>query len=247
VVQPDRADVTARETDYKTAAKERAAAGEVMREELDSKLARFEELEQQLADPAVQADSQRMSAVAREHGSLARMARRYRDFLTVEREIAEHTEMAAGDDADLRELAEAELPELRCRRDSEWDALLDACLEDPDADRSRCIMELRAGTGGDEAALFVRDLFEMYRRYAAEIGWDIEVMDANPTELGGFKELVIAVSGGDVFRRLQYESGGHRVQRVPDTEAKGRVHTSAATVAVLPEPEDVEVTISPDE
>jgi peptide chain release factor 1 len=239
--------LTARATDYKTAAKDRVAAGEVMREELDSKLARFEELEQQLADPAVQADSQRMSAVAREHGSLARTARRYRDFLTVEREIAEHAEMAAGDDADLRELAEAELPELRCRRDSEWDALLDACLEDPDADRSRCIMELRAGTGGDEAALFVRDLFEMYRRYAAEIGWDIEVMDANPTELGGFKELVIAVSGGDVFRRLQYESGGHRVQRVPDTEAKGRVHTSAATVAVLPEPEDVEVTISPDE
>ncbi len=222
-------------------------AGMVMREELDSKLARFEELEKLLADPQVLADSQRMSAVAREHGGLARLARQYRNFLSLEDEIAEHTEMAAGDDADLRELAEAELPDLRKRRDAEWDSILDACLDDPDADRSRCIVELRAGTGGEEAALFVRDLFEMYRRYAAEVGWDIEVMDASPTELGGFKDLVIGVSGQDVFRRLQFESGGHRVQRVPDTETKGRVHTSAATVAVLPEPEDVEVSIAPEE
>ncbi len=218
-----------------------------MREELDSKLARFEELEALLGHPAVLADSQRMATVAREHGSLARLARRYRDFLALEREIAEHTEMAAGADPDLRELAEAELPDLQHRHETEWDEILDACHDDPDADRARCIIELRAGTGGDEAALFVRDLFEMYRRYAAEIGWDIEVLDASPTELGGFKDLVIGVAGQEVFRRLQYESGGHRVQRVPDTETKGRVHTSAATVAVLPEPEDVEVTIAPEE
>ena len=188
-----------------------------------------------------------MSAIAREHGSLTRIVRRYKAFLAIGQEIDEYNEMISGDDADLRELAEAELPNLQKRRDDEWDAILDVCLDDPDADRARCIVEIRAGTGGDEAALFVRDLFEMYRRYATETGWNVEVMDASPTELGGFKELVIGVSGGEVFRHLQYESGGHRVQRVPDTETKGRVHTSAATVAVLPEPEDVEVTIAPDE
>jgi len=108
-------------------------------------------------------------------------------------------------------------------------------------------VELRAGTGGDEAALFVRNIYEMYRRYGVEQGWDIEVLDASATELGGFKELVLGVSGEGVYRKLQFESGGHRVQRVPDTETKGRIHTSAATVAVLPEPEDVEVSIAPDE
>ena len=207
-----------------------------MREELDAKLARFEELERLLADPEVLADSHRLSAVAREHGGLTRIVRRYKAFLAMGREVEEYTEMLSGDDAEFRQLAETELPNLQKRRDEEWDAILDVCLDDPDADRARCIVELRAGTGGDEAALFVRDLFEMYRRYATEIGWNVEVMDASPTELGG-----------EVFRHLQYESGGHRVQRVPDTETKGRVHTSAATVAVLPEPEDVEVTISPDE
>jgi peptide chain release factor 1 len=155
--------------------------------------------------------------------------------------------MRRGGDQELKELAEAELPEIAARREKEWDELVDFCSDDQDADRARCIMELRAGTGGDEAALFVRDLYEMYRRYATEAGWDIEVMDASPTELGGFKELVLGVSGENVFRKLQYESGGHRVQRVPDTETKGRIHTSAATVAVLPEPEDVEVSLSPDE
>jgi peptide chain release factor 1 len=155
--------------------------------------------------------------------------------------------MAAGSDHELKCLAESELPDLRRRREREWDELVELCSDDDDADRARCIMELRAGPGGDAAALFVRDLYEMYRRYATEVGWDIEVMDASPTELGGFKELVLGVSGENVYRKLQYESGGHRVQRVPDTETKGRIHTSAATVAVLPEPEDVEVSLSPDE
>ena len=184
-----------------------------MREELDAKLARFEELERLLADPEVLADSHRLSAVAREHGGLTRIVRRYKAFLAMGREVEEYTEMLSGDDAEFRQLAETELPNLQKRRDEEWDAILDVCLDDPDADRARCIVELRAGTGGDEAALFVRDLFEMYRRYATEIGWNVEVMDASPTELGGFKELVIGVSGGEVFRHLQYESGGHRVHR----------------------------------
>jgi peptide chain release factor 1 len=218
-----------------------------MRDQLEAKLARFEELERAMVDPAVLAEPQKLAAVAREHGTLAKLARKYRGFVGLERQIAELEEMRHGGDQELKELAEAELPEIAARREKEWDELVDSCSDDQDADRARCIMELRAGTGGDEAALFVRDLYEMYRRHATEAGWDIEVMDASPTELGGFKELVLGISGENVFRKLQYESGGHRVQRVPDTETKGRIHTSAATVAVLPEPEDVEVSLSPDE
>ena len=218
-----------------------------MRDQLEAKLSRFEELERALVDPMVLANQSRLSAVAREHGTLARLALKYRQFVALEREIAEHVEMAAGDDPDLKDLAKSELPSLRQRREQEWDELLELCSDDEDADRARCIMELRAGTGGDEAALFVRDLYEMYRRYCTEQGWDVEVLDASPTELGGFKELVLGLSGAAIYRKLQHESGGHRVQRVPDTETKGRIHTSAATVAVLPEPEDVEVSLSPDE
>ena len=218
-----------------------------MRDQLEARLSRFEELERAMVDPEVLSQPQRLAAVAREHGTLAKLARKYRAFVAIERQIAELEEMSRGDDHEFKAMAQAELGVLTARREREWDELLDLCSDDEDADRSRLIMELRAGTGGDEAALFVRDLYEMYRRYATEVGWEIEVMDASPTELGGFKELVLGVSGENVFRKLQFESGGHRVQRVPDTETKGRIHTSAATVAVLPEPEDVEVSLSPDE
>jgi peptide chain release factor 1 len=218
-----------------------------MRDLLEAKLARFEELERAMVDPEVLADQQRLSSTAREHGTLARLALKYRQFVTLERQVGDLQAMVGGDDRELRALAEAELPDLERKREQEWDELLDLCSDDEDADRTRCIMELRAGTGGDEAALFVRDLYEMYRRYGAEQGWEFEVLDASPTELGGFKEFVLGVSGPAVYRRLQHESGGHRVQRVPDTETKGRIHTSAATVAVLPEPEDVEVSLSADE
>ena len=218
-----------------------------MRDELEARLARFEELERAMVDPEVLANQQRLSATAREHGTLARLALKYRQFVGLERQIDDLQGMIRGADHDLRALAVAELPELEGRREQEWDELLELCSDDEDADRARCIMELRAGTGGDEAALFVRDLYEMYRRYGVERGWSFEVLDASPTELGGFKDLVLGVSGEAVYRKLQHESGGHRVQRVPDTETKGRIHTSAATVAVLPEPEDVEVSLSPDE
>lgn len=218
-----------------------------MRDQLEEKLARFEELERAMADPVVLADQQRLSAVAREHGSLVRLASKFRGFRRIEQQIADLLEMSRGDDQELRALAAAELPELESRRDLEWDELADLCGDDDDTDRPRCIMELRAGTGGEEAALFVRDLYDMYRRHGAEQGWDFELLDASPTELGGFKELIMGVSGDGVYRRLRHESGGHRVQRVPDTETKGRIHTSAATVAVMPEPEDVEVSLSPDD
>lgn len=218
-----------------------------MREMLDEKLARFELLESQMVDPDVLSDSNKIAAVAREHGSLAKLAMSYRKFRDINDGITDAKEMIEGDDAEMRELAEAELPELKSQREKVWTELLDMTIGGEDANRTRCVMEIRAGTGGDEAALFAGNLFAMYKKYAETKGWKIEVMDASHTELGGFKDLTLGVSGEGVFRELQYESGGHRVQRVPETETKGRIHTSAATVAVLPEPEDVEVDLKPDD
>jgi peptide chain release factor 1 len=218
-----------------------------LREDLDKKLARFEELERQLLDPAVLADGARMAPIAREHGSLAKLANKYRRFKNLNQQIAEANELLEHGDGEMRELAEMELPTLRAEREALWDELLDMTIGGEDANRSRCVMEIRAGTGGDEAALFARDLYEMYKKFAETKGWKVEVLDLSPTELGGFKEIVLGLEGEGVYRELQYESGGHRVQRVPETEAKGRIHTSAATVAVLPEPEDVEIDLSRDD
>ncbi|MCA9184929.1 MAG: peptide chain release factor 1 [Pirellulaceae bacterium] len=218
-----------------------------MRELLDEKLARFEKLERMLTDPAVLADGHKMAAVAREHGSLLKLASKYRKFKAVNQQIRETQQLIDGDDAEMSELAEAELPELREKREELWHQLLDLTVGGEDAMRTRCVMEIRAGTGGDEAALFAGDLYQMYKKHAEIKGWKTEILDAQATELGGFKEIVLAFEGEGVYRELQYESGGHRVQRVPETEAKGRVHTSAATVAVLPEPEDVEIDLKPDD
>jgi peptide chain release factor 1 len=218
-----------------------------MRKLLEDNLHRFEELESQLVDPEVLTNSLRLSAVAREHGSLAKMAKKYRRFIELNSEISDALEMIAGDDFEMRELAESELPELKASRETIWEDLLDMTIGGEDANRARCIVEVRAGTGGDEAALFARDLFEMYSHYAESRGWKREILNANPTELGGFKEISFGLEGEGVFRLLQFESGGHRVQRVPETEAMGRIHTSAATVAVMAEPEDVEVTLTSDD
>ncbi|HVX63076.1 MAG TPA: PCRF domain-containing protein, partial [Pirellulales bacterium] len=218
-----------------------------MRDLLDQQLARFDELEQQLVDPEVLGNSTQLAAVARERGSLAKLATKYRHFKELNSQISEAMEMVEGTDAEMRELAEAELPQLKSEREEVWSDLLDMTIGGEDANRTRCVMEIRAGTGGDEAALFARDLYDMYKHYAEAKGWKVEVLELHPTELGGFKELVLGLEGEGVYRELQYESGGHRVQRVPETEAKGRIHTSAATVAVMPEPEDVEIDLSPDD
>jgi peptide chain release factor 1 len=216
-----------------------------MRDQLEKSLARFEELERMMVDPAVLTNPGKMAAVARERGGLVRVAGKYRDFKQVNAQIAEALEMAEGGDADMRELAQAELPGLRERREKLYDDLLDLTAAGEDANRTRCMLEIRAGTGGEEAALFARDLYDMYKKFCEKHGWKVEVLDMNSTELGGFKEIVLGVEGEGVYRTLQYESGGHRVQRVPETEAKGRIHTSAATVAVMPEPEDVEIELKP--
>ena len=218
-----------------------------MRELLDQKLARFDELEKQLVDPVVLANSSQLAGVARERGSLAKLATKYRHFKQLNAQISDALEMVEGADAEMRELAEAELPQLKDEREAIWSELLDMTIGGEDANRTRCVMEIRAGTGGDEAALFARDLYEMYKHYGESKGWKFEVLELHPTELGGFKEIILGVEGEGVYRELQYESGGHRVQRVPETEAKGRIHTSAATVAVMPEPEDVEIDLKPDD
>ncbi len=218
-----------------------------MRKMLDEQLGRFEELERQMSDPEVLANSSRMAAAAREHGSLAKLATKYRRFKELNQEMTELAAMTEGDDPEEREFAAELLPERKAARERLWDELLDMTIGGEDANRTRCVMEIRAGTGGDEAALFARNLYEMYQHYADAKGWKVEVLDASPTELGGFKDITLAFEGEGVYRELQYESGGHRVQRVPETEAKGRIHTSAATVVVLPEPEDVEVNLKPDD
>lgn len=212
-----------------------------IREQLEVSLKRFEELEVQLADPAIQGDSNKMAAVAREHGSLNKLANKYRTFKKMSDEMRELNDMVNSEDIDERTMASEELERLKRDREQLWTELLDSTIGGEDANRARCVMEIRAGTGGEEAALFARDLYEMYKHFADLKHWKVEIMDASASERGGFKEIILAFEGEGVFRELQFESGGHRVQRVPETEAQGRIHTSAATVAVMAEPEDIEI------
>ncbi|QDV33223.1 peptide chain release factor 1 [Tautonia plasticadhaerens] len=216
-----------------------------MFEKLQSDYRRFLEVDSALLDPHVSSDPVRVSALAKERGTLAKSAVPYGRYLDLGQQIAEAEAMAVEEsDPDMRAYAEAELEALRARREELAETLRNLLYDRAaGADRSGLIMEIRAGTGGDEAALFARDLLEMYRRYCESKRWSFEVLDLTPTELGGAKEVSFAINGDGAFRHLQFESGGHRVQRVPETEAQGRIHTSAATVAVLPEPEEVEVDI----
>ncbi len=216
-----------------------------MRDILEQQLTRFEELERLMVDPDTLASPARLAQIAREHGTLAKSVTKYRRFKQLNAQIMEAKAMASGHDLELRQMAEMELVELKAEREVLWAEILDMVAGGEDALRTRCMLEIRAGTGGDEAALFARDLYEMYRHYCETKGWTVEVMDLSPTELGGFKEVILGLEGEGVYRAMQYENGGHRVQRVPETEAKGRVHTSAATVAVMPEPEDLEIDLKP--
>jgi len=210
----------------------------------EKSLARFRELEEQLADPAVVADHKRYSQVAKELASLAKTVRPYLDFLKLTEDV-KHAEalVASESDAEMRAYAEQELSGLRQRLAEVVARLEDLLLVEPGEDYDSVIMEIRAGTGGDEAALFAGDLYGMYTHYARDRGWRVEDISFSPGEHGGFKEVTLSVTGDDVFRDLRYESGGHRVQRVPKTETQGRIHTSAATVAVMPEPDTVQVEV----
>ena len=212
---------------------------------LDVKLQRFRELEEQLSDPAVASDTTRRTAISKEHGGLLKLIKPYLEFQQIEKAIAEAETLLAEPDADMKAMAEEELATLRPRYDALKTKIEDILLVDPSEDFDRLILEIRAGTGGDEAALFAGDLYEMYTRYARTQGWNVEEISSSTGEAGGFKEVVVSVKGEGVFNALRFESGGHRVQRVPKTETQGRIHTSLATVGVLPEPDEVQIEIKP--
>ena len=206
-------------------------------------VSRFHEIEQQLADPAVSADRSRFARLAKEHGALAKQVRPYLEYRQVVANLKQAEELAASEsDPEMQELARQEIVVLTGRRDTLQARLEDFLLAEGE-DFTSIIMEIRGGTGGDEAALFAGDLYAMYTHYARDMGWKVEDISFSPGEAGGYKDVVFSVTGDDVFQQLRYESGGHRVQRVPKTEQQGRIHTSAATVAVLPEPDEVQIEI----
>ena len=214
---------------------------------IEKRRARLAELETQIADPALFNDRARAEELMREHRRAQELMRDWDELQSVRRQQEENRELAAGEDEELAVLAQADLAELEPRV-AQLEERIQYSLLPRDATEDRdALVEIRAGTGGDEASLFAGDLLGMYQRYADSRGWRFEILDASPSDVGGFKEVTARVSGEEVFRYLKYESGVHRVQRVPVTETQGRIHTSTATVAVLPEAEEVDVEIRPED
>ena len=207
---------------------------------------RFGEVEARMAAGP---DADAYVKLASEYAELEPLVKKIREYQAAIKERADLEAMLAdrGTDADMRELAEMELPELRERIETLSEEIQILLLPKDAADEKSAIIEIRAGTGGSEAALFAGDLFRMYERYASDKGWRVEVLSASEGEAGGYKEIIATISGKGVFSRLKFESGVHRVQRVPETESGGRIHTSAATVAVLPEAEDIDIEIRPED
>ncbi len=214
-----------------------------MLQKLEDVERRYIELEDRLVDPDLLANRKDFARLAKERSEIEPIVAAYREWKKLRQEIEGHRSLLEAGDAEIRELAKEELPALR-QRCAETEERLRILLlpKDPNDDRS-VLLEIRAGTGGEEASLFAAELFRMYSRYAESRGWRSEVLSANPTGLGGFKEIITLVGGQGAYSRLKYEGGVHRVQRVPVTEGSGRIHTSAVTVAVLPEADEVEVAI----
>jgi peptide chain release factor 1 len=205
---------------------------------------RADQIAAQMNRPEVAASSARMVQLAREHGELEKIARTYREYRRISDQLEESEQLAVDNsDEELRQLAEAELPGLRARREQLLDSLKERLVTGNQAAVRSIILEIRAGTGGEEAALFASDLLGMYTAYAARKGFKVEVLSISPSDLGGVREAILNITGDEVYLHFRFEAGGHRVQRVPKTEAQGRIHTSAATVAVLPEPEEIEIDI----
>jgi peptide chain release factor 1 len=214
---------------------------------IERKRERFDQLERDIADPQLFDNRKRAGDIMREHAATKQLLATWRDLETARRQLEDNRELAAANDADLAQMAQEEIPALE-NRVVELEFQMQLGLLPPDeADDRAAIVEIRAGTGGSEAAIFAADLYRMYNRYAETAGLKIEDMDSSPSELGGLKETIFRVSGESVFRKLRYESGVHRVQRVPATEAQGRIHTSTATVAVLPEAEEIDLELKPEE
>ena len=212
---------------------------------LEDVVDRFREVEGLLSDPAIISDQKRYRELAKEHADLTGVVTAYSNYKQVCNEIEGNRELLQENDPEMKELAKAELPELEEQQAALEDQLRLLLIPKDPNDEKNIILEIRAGTGGDEAALFAADLFRMYCRYADRNRWKVEMMSTSETSGGGFKEVIALISGERVYSRLKFESGTHRVQRVPDTETQGRIHTSACTVAVLPEVEDVDIQINP--
>ena len=208
---------------------------------------RFAELEQQIEDPSLFEDQERARDILREHSRIRELLGDWELLQEAERQMSENEQLAAGEDEEIAEMARAEAEGLKERREALLEKVQYALLPRDQLEDRDALLEIRAGTGGDEASLFAADLLGMYQRYAERRGWGFEVLDASPTDLGGFREVTVRVTGEEVFRFLKYESGVHRVQRVPVTETQGRIHTSTATVAVLPEAQEVDVQIRPED
>jgi peptide chain release factor 1 len=209
---------------------------------------KHKELTQLLSDPSVFSDKNKYKKIAKEHNDLAEIVDLSTKYKRVLKSIREDEKLSQeSEDKDLLDLAKSELEELYSQKQEYEDKLKILLLPKDPKDSRNTIVEIRAGTGGEEAALFAADLYKMYMKHAEKQGWKVELMNSNPTGMGGFKEIIFLVEGNNVYGKLKYESGVHRVQRVPVTEASGRIHTSAASVAVLPEAEEVEVEINPED
>jgi len=213
-------------------------------EKLDQLGSRYDDLTQQLSTQELVSDSSRFQKVAKQHAELAEIVAKHREYKQIEKDLAgAHQMFLEADDAEMKQLAHDEEKQLAARKETvERELKLLLLPKDPNDEKS-VILEIRAGTGGDEAGIFAGDLYRMYSRFAETQGWKVEVLETSPSSMGGVKEIVAAIQGNKVYSKLKYESGVHRVQRVPATEQQGRIHTSAATVAVLPEADDIDIKI----
>ena len=211
---------------------------------LDEVETRFEELTARMGDPEVAGNPKRYAEIAREQSSLAETVEVWRDYKKLGTELEAAKELLADDDPDMRDMAKEELDTLEPQLEALKERLQLLLLPKDPNDAKNVLLEVRAGTGGDEASLFAGNLLRMYMRYAETLRWKVDIISASPTEVGGYKEVIALISGQQVYARLKFESGVHRVQRVPDTESQGRIHTSACTVAILPEAEEVDVQIN---
>jgi peptide chain release factor 1 len=221
-----------------------AMAVMTLSDKLDQLGTRYDELTQQLSTAEVASDSARFQKIAKQHAELEEIVAKHREFKQIEKDLAgAHQMVLENEDAEMKQMALDEEKQLIARKETvERELKLLLLPKDPNDEKS-VIVEIRAGTGGDEAALFAGELFRMYSRYAETLGWKVEVLESSPSNLGGVKEIVAAIQGHKVYSKLKYESGVHRVQRVPATETQGRIHTSAATVAVLPEADEIDIKI----
>ncbi|HJM12131.1 MAG TPA: peptide chain release factor 1 [Candidatus Marinimicrobia bacterium] len=215
-----------------------------MKEKLQAIIEKYAHLAEQMTDPDIYGNQEKLTAIAKEHSAMEDVVSVGKEYISVLDQIADDKDMLKGDDEELKQIAQEELDELETKLITLEENLKVLLLPKDPNDNKNLILEIRAGTGGDEAALFAADLFRIYTRYAERKNWTLKVMDSSDTGIGGIKEAIVSIQGKGAFGMLKYESGVHRVQRVPKTETSGRVHTSAATLAVLPEAEDVDIAVN---